>query len=103
MNDTETVADFTPEGCGCRDDEDGAPPRPQVVVSMGAGVSVGELYEWAGDNEKVTVNGFPASVGAAGGYVLGGGLGESSFSGRLHLANRAANNRSSGIEARDGR
>lgn len=60
------VRDFVPDGCGS---------APHDVVSAGPGLSVRELYQFAGDNGVVTVGGFDESVGATGGYLLGGGLG----------------------------
>ena len=45
------------------------------VLSAGPGVDVEQLYAWGGQNERVTIGGFTPTVGAAGGYTLGGGTG----------------------------
>ncbi|KAJ4344564.1 uncharacterized protein N0V89_012308 [Didymosphaeria variabile] len=47
----------------------------QDVISAGAGVNVAQLYEASGQNGVVTIGGYTATVGVAGGYVLGGGTG----------------------------
>ncbi|KAF2000341.1 FAD-binding domain-containing protein [Amniculicola lignicola CBS 123094] len=49
--------------------------QKQNVISAGPGVNVEELYAFAGKNGVVAHGGFTATVGAAGGFVLGGGTG----------------------------
>ncbi|EEP79262.1 predicted protein [Uncinocarpus reesii 1704] len=43
------------------------------AVTIGAGVQLAELYEAVGKENKAVVAGFSNTVGAAGGYILGGG------------------------------
>ncbi|KAF2177939.1 FAD-binding domain-containing protein [Zopfia rhizophila CBS 207.26] len=47
----------------------------QDVLSAGPGVNIEELFAWGGQNGVVTIGGFTTTVGATGGYVLGGGTG----------------------------
>jgi hypothetical protein len=49
--------------------------KPQTVISAGPGVNVEELYQFGAANGVVTIGGFTQTVGAAGGYILGGGAG----------------------------
>lgn len=56
--------DFVPEGC----DESEGP-----AVTIGAGVQLNELYETLNRTDLVVVAGFANTVGAAGGYLQGGG------------------------------
>lgn len=48
---------------------------PQGVIAAGPGVNVEGLYEAGGKNGVVTIGGYTPSVGAAGGYIVGGGTG----------------------------
>lgn len=48
---------------------------PQDVIVTGPGANVIDLYEAGAKNGVVTIGGFSPTVGAAGGYVLGGGAG----------------------------
>lgn len=66
LNDAVLIEGFVAEGC---DD------TPSDVVSAGPGVSVEELNKWGADNARVTIGGYTESVGATGGYLLGGGFG----------------------------
>ncbi|KAI0141762.1 FAD-binding domain-containing protein [Xylariaceae sp. FL1272] len=66
MDETEGIPEFVPDGC-CS--------NASYVVSAGPGVDVEALNNWAGENDRVTIGGTTATVGAAGGYILGGGLG----------------------------
>ncbi|RWA11321.1 hypothetical protein EKO27_g3777 [Xylaria grammica] len=67
LTSTEAVSSFVPESC-----ENG---KSHDVVVAGSGVNVEELYQWGADNGQVTIGGYTTTVGAAGGYVLGGGVG----------------------------
>ncbi|KAI0459092.1 FAD-binding domain-containing protein [Xylaria acuta] len=67
LTSTEAVSAFVPEGCNNAEGHD--------VVVAGSGVNVEELYNWGADNGQVTIGGYTTTVGAAGGYILGGGLG----------------------------
>jgi FAD/FMN-containing dehydrogenase len=66
LNDAVLIEGFVVEGC-----ED----APSDVVSAGPGVNVEELNQWGADNSRVTIGGYTPSVGATGGYLLGGGFG----------------------------
>ncbi|KAI0813096.1 FAD-binding domain-containing protein [Xylaria sp. FL0064] len=68
LTSTETVSSFVPEGCA-------SGSSSHDVVVAGAGVNVEELYNWGAQNGQVTIGGYTTTVGAAGGYILGGGLG----------------------------
>lgn len=68
QKETTMIDDFTPHGCSA---------SYQKVLAAGPGVNVQELYRWGAENAVVTIGGFVATVGAAGGYLLGGGLGMS--------------------------
>jgi len=68
LTSTEAVSDFVPKGCS----EGG-----HDAVVAGSGVNVEKLYDWGAENGQVTIGGYTTTVGAAGGYILGGGLGES--------------------------
>jgi hypothetical protein len=48
---------------------------PQDVFSAGPGVTVEELYRAAGANGVAVVGGLSPTVGASGGWILGGGAG----------------------------
>ncbi|KAJ3577462.1 hypothetical protein NPX13_g3103 [Xylaria arbuscula] len=63
---TEAVSSFVPESCNSAGHD---------VVVAGSGVNVEELYNWGAENGQVTIGGYTTTVGAAGGYILGGGLG----------------------------
>ncbi|KAI1741663.1 FAD-binding domain-containing protein [Xylaria scruposa] len=67
LTSTEAVSAFVPEGCNNVEGHN--------VVVAGSGVNVEELYNWGGENGQVTIGGYTTTVGAAGGYILGGGLG----------------------------
>jgi FAD/FMN-containing dehydrogenase len=69
MNDAVAIRNFQPEGCSS------TTVQPHDVVSAGPGVDVEELFAWGGANAAVTIGGFTTTVGAAGGYTLGGGTG----------------------------
>jgi hypothetical protein len=45
------------------------------VVRAGAGVNVIDVTYWGRENSRVAVAGYTPSVGAMGGYLLGGGMG----------------------------
>jgi hypothetical protein len=66
MNDAEFVEDFVPTGTEL---------PSQSVISAGPGVNVEGLYAAGGKNGVVTIGGYTPSVGAAGGYIVGGGTG----------------------------
>ncbi|KAI1266333.1 FAD-binding domain-containing protein [Xylariaceae sp. FL1019] len=66
MDDAESVPEFIPDGCTA---------DASYAVSAGPGVDVEILNNWAFENGKVTIGGTTATVGAAGGYILGGGIG----------------------------
>ena len=70
MKDAVMIDNFTPSECSS---------SFQNVLSAGPGVNVQELYQWGGENGVVTIGGFVATVGATGGYLLGGGLGKFGF------------------------
>jgi hypothetical protein len=67
MNEAEFVKDFTPTHSSA---------SPHDVISAGPGVDVLGLYSTGAANGVVTIGGFSPTVGACGGYVLGGGTGE---------------------------
>jgi FAD/FMN-containing dehydrogenase len=60
------VPTFVPKGCK---------NKASYVVKAGPGVDVEALYKWGGENGRVTIGGTTTTVGATGGYILGGGLG----------------------------
>lgn len=66
LNSTEAVPEFIPEGCDS---------EATYVVKAGPAVDVEALYKWGGENGRVTIGGTTTTVGATGGYILGGGLG----------------------------
>lgn len=66
MNDAKFIKNFVPAG---------SRSAPHDVISAGPGVNVLDLYEAGAKNGVVTIGGFSPTVGAAGGYVLGGGTG----------------------------
>lgn len=68
INEVKLVKDFRP----CNSS------APQDVLSAGPGVNVEELYAFSGKNGLVAMGGYTATVGAAGGWVLGGGVGKHS-------------------------
>lgn len=72
MNDAEFIEDFVPTDTDV---------SPQGVISAGPGVNVEGLYAAGGKNGVVTIGGYTPSVGAAGGYIVGGGTGTL---GRVH-------------------
>jgi hypothetical protein len=47
----------------------------QWVVSVGPGATTGDLYAFNGRHNITTIGAFTATVSAAGGYILGGGIG----------------------------
>lgn len=49
--------------------------EPVNVVSAAPGVDVEKLFKFASEVGVVTIGGYTPSVGAAGGYILGGGTG----------------------------
>lgn len=57
---------FFPDGC--KSEGEG-----ESVVTIGAGIQLKELYAAALARRKTLVAGFSNTVGAAGGYILGGG------------------------------
>lgn len=65
MNDVKLSKDFRP----CYSS------KPQDAISMGPGVSVGELYDFTSTHGVVTTGGYTNTVGAGGGFILGGGTG----------------------------
>lgn len=64
LKDITIVDDFVPEG----GDESEGP-----AVTIGAGVQLNQLYETLNGSDVVVVAGFANTVGAAGGYIQGGG------------------------------
>lgn len=58
--------DFRPEGCNWRE-------RGQPAVTIGAGVQLKQLYSAAASKGRTLVAGLANTVGAAGGYIQGGG------------------------------
>ena len=66
MNDAEFIEDFVPKNTDL---------SPQGVISAGPGVNVQGLYAAGGKNGVVTIGGYTPSVGATGGYIVGGGTG----------------------------
>ena len=58
--------DFTPEGCSA---------SAGTGVTIGAGQGFNGLYEWAELNDVTVVGGADRTVGAAGGWLNGGGHG----------------------------
>lgn len=54
---------------------DGSKSTPQYVFIVGPGVSVAELYRVAAANGFAVVGGLSPTVGATGGWILGGGVG----------------------------
>jgi hypothetical protein len=75
LNSTEAEPDFVPEGCKTND----SLTNSTYALKAGPGVDVEALYKWGGENERVTIGGTTTTVGATGGYILGGGLGTSPF------------------------
>jgi hypothetical protein len=69
INDLKLLKDFVPKGSKL---------APQNVFSAGPGANVSDLYRAGAKYGVQTIGGFTASVGAAGGFVLGGGAGTSS-------------------------
>ncbi|KAF2868963.1 hypothetical protein BDV95DRAFT_609222 [Massariosphaeria phaeospora] len=67
LTDLTYIKNFRPASC--------PPASMQDVISVGPGVSFDELYEFAHRNGVMTMGGWAGTVGAAGGYVLGGGIG----------------------------
>lgn len=67
MNDAKLIKRFVPTGSNL---------PAQDVISAGPAVDVQGLYQAGGDNGVVTIGGYTPSVGAAGGYIIGGGTGE---------------------------
>lgn len=70
LNSTAFHPAFVPEGAPAGYNEG----EPALVV--GSGVRVKQLYEAADRAKVIVAGGVSASVGAAGGFVLGGGHGE---------------------------
>lgn len=66
LNDAAVVKNFVPQS---------TKQTPQTVISAGPAVNVQGLYEFGSANGLVTIGGFTQTVGATGGYVLGGGTG----------------------------
>jgi FAD/FMN-containing dehydrogenase len=66
MKDIQLSDNFKPAGAPKHKSEDSA-------VTIGAGVSLQELYPAAGKQGKTVVVGVSHTVGAAGGYIQGGG------------------------------
>ncbi|KAH7232860.1 hypothetical protein BKA59DRAFT_407539 [Fusarium tricinctum] len=66
MRDIEVQKGFVP---------DGSKSTPQDVFIVGPGVSVAELYRAAAANGFAVVGGLSPTVGATGGWILGGGVG----------------------------
>ncbi|KAL4796435.1 hypothetical protein BDV19DRAFT_81543 [Aspergillus venezuelensis] len=66
LKDIEIIDDFVPDGAP--NGQSGGP-----AVTIAAGVSLQELYRALGDKKRVAVTGASHTVGAAGGYIQGGG------------------------------
>lgn len=66
MRDMEFTDDFMPEG---KESGEGL----GEAVTIGAGVQLADLYQASGKRGKTQVIGFSYTVGAAGGYIQGGG------------------------------
>ena len=60
---------FVPQGSSSPSNSSGP------AVTLGAGVQLRELYHFAGSKNVSVVAGFASTVGAAGGYIQGGGHG----------------------------
>jgi len=60
---------FVPQGSNPASNSSGP------AVTLGAGVQLRELYNFAGSKNVSVVAGFASTVGAAGGYIQGGGHG----------------------------
>jgi hypothetical protein len=71
LDSTEAVPKFVPDGCKANNNK----PAPTFALNAGPGVDVEALYKWGGENGRVTIGGTTTTVGATGGYILGGGLG----------------------------
>jgi len=65
MNSIEFSGSFTPAGCKWK--------KAKEAVTIGAGVQLKPLYSALKDKEKTAAVGLANTVGAAGGYIQGGG------------------------------
>jgi hypothetical protein len=65
MNDIKLIEDYRNCNYG----------ESQKLVSLGPGVLTGDLYAFSSAHNITTMGAFTATVGVAGGYVLGGGTG----------------------------
>jgi hypothetical protein len=65
MKDISFDSKFTPSGCH--------KSAPEHAVTIGAGVQLHELYKAVAAKGRIVVAGSANTVGAAGGYVQGGG------------------------------
>jgi hypothetical protein len=65
MKDISFASKFTPSGCH--------KSAPEHAVTIGAGVQLHELYKAVAAKGRIVVAGSASTVGAAGGYVQGGG------------------------------
>jgi FAD/FMN-containing dehydrogenase len=65
MKDISFASKFTPSGC--------YKSAPEHAVTIGAGVQLHELYQAVAAKGRIVVAGSASTVGAAGGYVQGGG------------------------------
>ncbi|KND88978.1 hypothetical protein TOPH_06479 [Tolypocladium ophioglossoides CBS 100239] len=66
LNDAQLGNDFVPKATKL---------APQTVISAGPAVNVEGLFKFGSENGVVTIGGFTQTVGASGGYILGGGTG----------------------------
>jgi hypothetical protein len=65
MSSAALIKAFKPAGCSTTTD----------VIAAEPGVNVEQLYAAGAANNVTTIGGFTPSVGAAGGYIIGGGTG----------------------------
>ena len=63
---------FVPKACG-NSTKTPKPPSLGSAVTIGAGVVLKQLYDAVGERNLAVAAGFSHTVGAAGGYVQGGG------------------------------
>lgn len=67
LDSTELIPNFTPSGC--------SPFSSTPVIAAGPAVDVEQLYAAGAQYNVTTIGGATPSVGATGGYIIGGGTG----------------------------
>ena len=67
LDTTELIPNFTPVGCSAS--------SSNPVIAAGPAVDVQQLYAAGAQYNVTTIGGFTPSVGATGGYIIGGGTG----------------------------